>query len=273
MTRWILIDGIRTAAVHALDRGLQFGDGVFETMAVRGGSIFLFDEHLRRLAHGCKALSIAMPAIDVLRAELQQAAADVGHGVLKLIVTRGSGGRGYGPPENPVPRRILIASDWPEYRQHARVVLCGTRLATGGSLAGIKHLNRLEQVIAKLELHKRPPADEGLMMDSQGHVIEATSANVFVVSAGSLMTPRLDECGVAGVMRDCVLRLAHDAGIAATNTELSVDEVMSADEVFLTNSLTGIRPVTQLEDRCLEPGPVTENLMDRLAAQFDACAG
>ncbi|MBT8135475.1 MAG: aminodeoxychorismate lyase [Gammaproteobacteria bacterium] len=268
------VDGVATGGVHALDRGLQFGDGLFETMAVVDGKVRLLRRHLHRLSAGAEVLGLHLPDRHLLTTELEGAAADLGHGVLKLVITRGSGERGYTPPDSARPRRILISSDWPRFASEVRLMWCGTRLASGGSLAGIKHLNRLEQVLGSREVRMNGQVDEGLMLDSNGNVIEATGANLFLVDhQGGLVTPALDDCGVAGVMRDVVSGLAHDAGIALTMRPVTVDETLAAAELFLTSSITGIRPVIEIAGRSLVPGPVTQSLQDALAEQEPSCAG
>lgn len=273
-TRRISIDGIRTGGVHALDRGLQFGDGLFETMAVVAGRVRFQHRHLERLAAGAQVIGLQLPDRELLVSELEAAAADLQRGVLKLIITRGSGERGYAPPQNVRARRILISSDWPRYARDARLMWCETRLASGGSLAGIKHLNRLEQVLGSREVRMDGHVDEGLMLDSNGNVIEATGANLFLVDhSGGLVTPALDDCGVAGVMREVVTGLAHDAGIKLSVRPVSVDETVAAAELFLTSSITGIRPVIELAGRALVPGPVTRTLQDALAGLEPSCAG
>lgn len=256
MTRFILVDGKPIAAVHALDRGLQFGDGLFETMAVVEGQIRFLSAHLARLRRDCTRLLIDIPGDKVLGQELAMAARRLSHGVLKLIVTRGSSGRGYRIPDQPCSRRILIASDWPAIADPVRLTVCATRLAAGGSLAGIKHLNRLEQVMACAEWQQTENVNEGLMLDPDGHVIETTSANVFMVHGAQVSTPSLKRCGVAGIMREQVLDWLGQDGRDCQVGHLSMPDLQTADEVFVTNSVGGIRPVVSLDEQRWQPGEV-----------------
>jgi len=251
------------------DRGLHYGDGVFETMAVIAGRVRLWPRHRQRLEQGAARLAIPLPEMSELEALLQQAAHEMHEGVLKLILTRGTGGRGYAPPEDAEPTLVLL-----RYPQRMPTMsdaqtgivlrLCELRLARQPVLAGIKHLNRLDYVLARAEW-RDPAIAEGLLFDSQGELIEAVASNVFLVQAGRLRTPCLDQCGVAGVMRAEVLACAERLGVAAEETRLCLDDVPSADEVFLTNSLHGIRPVRALHgQREWAVGTLTQRLQHEL---------
>ena len=264
MSHAIFVDGNPVAAVSARDRGLQFGDGVFESMAVVQGRIRLLTRHLQRLHDGARVLRIEPPDTFALRDELAGIASDLRDGVLKLVLTRGSGGRGYAPPPHARPRRIVYASPWPSLPAALTLRVCSTRLAIGGSLAGIKHLNRLEQVVARTEWLEDENADDGLMLDANDNVIETTRANLFIVERGRLSTPSLVGCGVAGVMRACVMELAAQQGMAAAECELRLERIHAADEVFATNALAGIAPVVQLGRTSWGRGAVTAGLREQL---------
>ena len=260
-----LVNGVPADAIAISDRGLHYGDGLFETLAVRDGRCEFWDRHMQRLHAGCERLRIPPPDPVQLAAEAQQLTQTVERCVLKIIITRGSGGRGYRVPESIQTTRILLRTDWPEYphetaERGVRVRLCTQRLGTNPSLAGMKHLNRLEQVLARMEWDD-PGIAEGLLQDHTGHVIEGTYTNLFVVQNGKLITPALDRCGVTGVMRAVVLELASAAGIDCTECSVSLDKLYAADELFLTNSLIGIWPVRELEhwqeNWRTVPGPVT----------------
>lgn len=256
MTRFILVDGKPVAAVHALDRGLQFGDGLFETMTVIDGQIRFMPQHLARLRKDSARLLINVAQAEVLHAELVAAAKRLDNGVIKLIVTRGSSSRGYSLPAQPLARRILIASDRPKLPDQIRLMVCRTRLAAGGSLVGIKHLNRLEQVMACAEWQNINNVDEGLMLDPDDNIIEATSANVFIVRNDRVCTPVLDRCGVNGIMRDQVMKLLRQSDKFFQTENIGIADIKQADEIFLTNSVGGVRPVVSLGDKSWEVGPV-----------------
>lgn len=245
------------------DRGLAYGDGLFETIAVRRGQPRLLERHLQRLATGCQRLRIPCD-IDQLDAEIRAYAALLGEGVAKLLLTRGDGLRGYAPPAEPEVRRLLLGSPAPAYPTvHADegIVLypCATRLACQPLLAGLKHLNRLEQVLARAEWSGNEYA-EGLMLDQEGRPIEGVFSNLFLVHAGRLLTPALDRCGVAGVMRGLILDVAAREGFEAEVLPLSLDDLLQADEVFLCNSQFGIWPVRRYAAANWSVGPLTRKL-------------
>lgn len=247
------IDGEAATALPIVDRGLHYGDGLFETMAVKEGRIVLLDYHLERMQQGCARLALPMPIMPALKRELDTAAYGQARAVLKLMLTRGEGGRGYRPPADPKPRRILLRYDWLDHpessaRDGVRIRVCATRLAAQPLLAGIKHLNRLEQVLARAEWDDADGFQEGLMLDLEGRVIEGTMTNVFASPReGVLLTPDLSRAGVAGVMRRHIMEQAAASGIEVRVTTLSLDELKACQEIFLCNSLLGVWPVRELD--------------------------
>lgn len=248
-----LIDGVETDRLSAADRGLQYGDGLFETIAVRDDRPCLWREHFERLARGSEHLGIPCPEEDLLIAESLRLIRGVSVGVLKLILTRGRGGRGYRAAENSRPTRILTLHPWPDYpdawsEQGVDVIFCRTPLGENPSLAGLKHLNRLEQVLARSEW-RDPKIAEGLMEDGRGRIIGGTMSNLFLVDGGRLQTPRLDTCGVAGTVRTLVLRMAGGFGLEVVERNIARSDLAIADGLFLTNALIGVWPVRRLGDR------------------------
>lgn len=264
----ILINGRPGESLSALDRGLLYGDGLFETMAVRDGVPQHWSRHIARLEEGCARLGIGMPDTDMLRDEADRLCRGVQRAVLKLIVTRGAGGRGYRAAPDVAPTRILQRHPFPVWPADytaagVRVRLCDLRLGHNPRLAGIKHLNRLEQVLARAEWDD-PDINEGLLLDTNGHLIEGTMSNVFLVRDGVLLTPDLACCGVAGVTRALILELAGAAGIVTEVRDITMDDLAGADEVLLCNSLIGIWPVCRLENRTWQTGTLTRRLQDCL---------
>ena len=260
----VLVNGEPGNTVATTDRGLLYGDGLFETIACVEGIPQLWQAHMQRLQSGCERLRIGNVDTDALQDECLGLLGGVQRGVLKIIITRGTGGRGYRPPENISATRIVQLHDWPEYPVTARTegistIICKTRLGQNPSLAGIKHLNRLEQVMARCEWHDEA-IREGLMLDNAGHVIEGTMSNVFLVQKGGLLTPDLTRCGVAGIMRAHVMDLAAQEKITIDVRAVTVAELLQADEVFISNSLIGIWPVRRVDDTSYEKGPVTAYL-------------
>ena len=260
----ILVNGHQQDTISALDRGLLYGDGVFETIAVRKGRMTLWDRHMQRLVRGCERLAIPIPDITKLKSEADWLAGHAPLQVIKIIITRGEGGRGYNIPDQQHPTRILSTHAWPVYPEQMhekgiRAKICEHRLGVNPALAGIKHLNRLEQVLARHEI-KGTDYFEGLLRDTDSNIIEGTLSNVFMVKQGNLYTPDLSGCGVEGVMRSLVLELASNEGIKCNINSFTVDELLSADEVFLTNSLAGIVPVTGLEQQSYPAGAITKTI-------------
>ena len=264
-----LLDGRETDRIPVDDRGLQYGDGLFETCVLRHGRVELWGRHRQRLLEGCRRLAIPEPAAAQLDAELETLCAGSEAGLVKLIITRGSGGRGYLPPIPAHPRRLFQLHPpvvWPDahYRQGVRLHLCRTRLGHNRSLAGIKHLNRLEQVLARAEW-RDPETAEGLLQGQDGHWIEGTMTNLFLVSSGCLLTPDLSRCGVAGIMRALVLELAAGLGIPHRVQDIDTATLTAADEVFVTNSVIGLWPVVVAGDYRYRIGAMTRRLQTALA--------
>ncbi|MFC3609060.1 aminodeoxychorismate lyase [Stutzerimonas tarimensis] len=264
------LDGRPAAGLAVDDRGLAYGDGLFETIKISQGQPHLLSRHMARLGEGCRRLAIPCDEA-LLTTEIRAFAKALGAGVCKLILTRGSGLRGYRFPEPCRPSRLLIGAALPQYpeahaAQGVALFPCVTRLAEQPLLAGLKHLNRLEQVLARAEWDDSRFA-EGLMRDYSGRVIEGVFSNLLLVRKQRLVTPDLSRCGVAGVMRAEILFLAERAGLACVVTDVDLDDLYQAEEVFLCNSLYGIWPVVALEAHRWSVGPLTRKLQGLLANQ------
>lgn len=263
------VDGTPATSVPLDDRGLQYGDGVFETLRVRRGRLRFLDAHLARLATGLERLAI--PAVDVsaLRAELEAAATTATRedAILKLIVTRGSGPRGYAARGAFTPRRILTlhASPAPVFPEGGVALrIARLALAEQPALAGLKHLNRLNNVLAASEPEHEHCFDS-LLLDSSGLVVSGTLCNVFLVRQGQLVTPSVERVGVAGVMRGIVLRECSRLGLSCEVRAVPVAELWSADEVFVTNARIGVVPVLRLGEHVW-----TVNHASRIATHVEA---
>lgn len=248
-----LINGERAEQIAVTDRGLHYGDGLFETIAIHHNTPILWNEHITRLQQGCQKLAIPIPDSIQLREEAEILCQGVEAAVLKIIITRGSGGRGYYTPGSLKPTRILGLYSWPSYpnsysQEGVNVICCRTGLGHNSQLAGIKHLNRLEQILARQEWNSEDIA-EGIMLDHNGDLIEGTMSNLFIVRNKSLYTPSLHNCGVAGIIRQIILDGAEQLKIPYEIGRITLDDLFLADEVFLTNSLIGLWPVKKI-DRC-----------------------
>jgi len=245
-----LVDGSPADSIPADDRGLSYGDGVFRSFAMRSGLVPLSMRHYAKLASDCRALAIEPPKESQFQEDLKLVSAQMTDCAVRVTVTRGSGGRGYTIPDKVIPRRIVTTAPLPDYpseyfTQGVTVRYCTQRLAAQHTLAGIKHLNRLENILARAEWHDTTIA-EGLLLDADGKVIEGTRCNLFLMEQGRLVTPDLSRCGVAGVTRDTVIELAAGHGMDCGVEPVSCERLEAANEVFLVNSLIGVWPVARL---------------------------
>lgn len=251
------------------DRAFQYGDGVFETLVVVRGAARRVERHLARLEAGCRALGFEAPALAGAIAEMT---AGVERAVLKVVVSRGAGPRGYRPPDAPTPLVALSVHpfpEWPPAWNERGIVArwCDTRVSEQPRLAGLKHLNRLEQVLARAEWSGFEP-QEGLMCNARDELVAATQANVFCVRGGALVTPPVDRCGIAGITRALVIDGARELDIPCDEAVVPRAAVEAADELFVCNSVIGIWPVRALGARAFDaPGSVTVRLQRWLDAR------
>lgn len=256
----VLVDGQADERISVLDRGLGYGDGLFETVRFLGADAPLWPRHMQRLEEGCRRLGLPVPGPALLWDEARAVSRELAQSVVRITLTRGTGARGYKPPAQPQPTRIVAAfaappRDEAAHAEGLRVRLCAMRLGAQPALAGLKHLNRLEQVLARAEWDD-PAIAEGLLCDADGLAISATAANLFAVSGGVLATPAVDRCGVAGVARAEVLAVWPHAQARA----ITLEELRQADELFLSSSVRGILPVRELDGCAYAVGPVTRAL-------------
>ena len=260
------INGVAGELIPVQDRGLQYGDGLFETILVRSGAARFIDLHLRRLRRGCERLQIHTVDVNVIAAELRQAAASLEAGILKLIVTRGVGrNRGYSGAECGLATRILLTyPGLSQVAEAARVDFSAVVLGDSPQLAGLKHLNRLENVLARTAMPSN--LDEVLLCDARGAIIGGSMSNLFVSTGSGWLTPRLQRCGVAGVMRQVVMREAATLGIAVQEVDVTRTELGNANEMFLTNARLEVWPIWQCAARPLQIGSVTRALRARIQA-------
>jgi 4-amino-4-deoxychorismate lyase len=260
----MLVNGNSGNLISIRDRGLLYGDGVFRTLRASCGQALHWPLHYQKLRHDCTRLGIVCPDFALLSAELNDLLRQNPDGVIKVIVTRGEGARGYAPVLNVCPAHIWdvfpfpdYPADWVKYGVKAR--LCQLRLGLQPCLAGIKHLNRLENVLATAEWNDTDIA-EGLLMDAVGNVIGGTRSNLFVVKQGNLITPGLTHCGVSGVQRDRVLAWAKQHNMPVQIRNISMDEVLHADELFLVNSIMVLWPLRELEMNRWSAFPIATNI-------------
>jgi 4-amino-4-deoxychorismate lyase len=243
MSARVLREGKTRLWLEPEDRGLAYGDGVFETLLVHQGEPVWWQEHWQRLLRGAARLGLPVPDENEVRHECMAMLAEADRrAVLKIVLTRGSGGRGYAPPAGATPTVVLSTHPAPApIANGLHLRWAKTTLAVQPALAGIKHLNRLEQVLARAEW-QGPEIDEALVCDGEDRVVSAIAANLFVLLGGRWLTPSVERCGVAGIARDWLLANIPKATVA----ELNPAEVSRADALFLCNSVRGILPVRRL---------------------------
>ncbi|HQT00191.1 MAG: aminodeoxychorismate lyase [Hydrogenophilales bacterium 16-64-46] len=250
----ILVNGESATAIDARDRGLAYGDGVFRTLKCRAGVPLWWCDQFDTLRRDCIALALPVPDGDTLRDEVGRVA-DGADCAVKILVTRGSGVRGYAPPVGNPATRIVMASALPPMAQAGTPTdvtarLCSLRLAAQPRLAGIKHLNRLENVLARAEWND-PGCFEGLLCDAGGQLVGGTQSNLFWLAGNTLCTPPLDDCGITGVTRARLLRRAARLGLGIRYERCQPAAILAADEVLIGNSLIGIRRLARIDDAIL----------------------
>ena len=274
-----MINGEIADQVSVLDRGLHYGDGVFETLVAVNGKLVHWEEHMGRLQTGCERLKIPVQDQGLLYDEVQallkqnDTTDHVPSGnirrVVKIIITRGAGKRGYKPSKDPQVTRIVALLPFPDYpdsyyRDGVRITRCNTPVSCNPVLAGIKHLNRLEQIMAQDEWSDDTIFD-GIMLNLDKYVIECTMSNIYWVSSEQLMTPDLSNCGVEGIIRAKILQLAEELQLTVKIDYFEMKDLLEADEVMISNSLLGICPVTSIDDEHKIVGPITRKLMQGIA--------
>ena len=254
--------------LSAFDRGFQLGDGAFETLRARGGRPAELDRHLERLRHSTDTLEIDLPAdaagriedgiADLLGAE--DLAAPDRDAAIRITVSRGAiMARGLIPADASTPATIVIQA-WPVVPAPTDHLVRGLSLISSSvrrdptnPLAAIKTTSRVDYVYARLEA-RHAGADEALFLTVDGHLSEATTANIFLIRGGELVTPSLDCAILPGTTRDWILRWAPTVGLRATERALAAADLAAADEAFLSSSVAGILPVTRFDGREIGSG-------------------
>ena len=268
MSTWFQ-DGNSIDCIPVENRAFNYGDGVFETIAIRNGKPRLWSLHMARLIDACDRLRIPAPSVDALEENIHQALITTGvgeqHAIAKIIVAAKFAGRGYGRPDNASAETFIGIFDSQarpdtDYEEGVKTRRCDTAIAIQPALAGIKSLNRLEQVLARNEWDSSEIA-EGLMCDSEGRLICGTMSNVFLAKDNAISTPALNRCGVSGVMRRHVIEVLLENNIPVEETDIDWNSAMIADELFLTNSQFGILPIRACDEFEWPVGPVTKRTM------------
>ena len=263
-----LINGRSDITLSPLDRGFAYGDGVFRTIKITGGKPDHWALHYTKLLEDCNVLGIVCPAADLLMSDLKQLVTDRHDAVIKIIITRGEGARGYAVPALAQPTRIVIKTPLPSYPsanfdEGVKLHLCELRLSAQAKYAGIKHLNRLENVMARMEWSDSSIVD-GVLLDSHENVIECTMSNLFARFGTTLLTPDLGNCGVAGITRQQILKLALNLGLSPEVAQIALSRLMQADELVICNSLYGVWQVRAFNERTWSQSSLASNLRKAL---------
>lgn len=256
-----LVNGEISGFVEAGNRGLNYGDGLFDTLLVKNGQPLWWQAHMDRLGIGCERLGLKMPQQAILLREVKTASAGSATVVIKIVLTRQGQARGYGYDGAGECDRIISSHHLPDGLEEAmlqgrRAHICDLRLAIQPALGGIKHLNRLEQVLASAEIRNHD-VSEGILLDQEDNIISAISANIFIVMKQQLLTPRLDRCGVRGVVRNQILAAFKPR---CEQRRIEPDFLREAHEVFICNSVRGIVPITRIGSWEYPIGPVTREM-------------
>jgi 4-amino-4-deoxychorismate lyase len=250
----VLIDGAQAQGSWLKERAFQFGDGLFETVAILDGMPCHWAAHMERLGEGCQRIRLPLPDFGLLAEEGQRLCVGHRRAVLKIFWTAGRTERGYRRPDDIHPQRILRRSEWPQKAAGwSALRQCDHRLGENPTLAGIKHLNRLDQVVARSEW-KDARTGEGLMLGQDGRVVSGTMSNIFVQRGQTLLTPAIDGAGIAGVVRALILKTGENVGAPVLVDAVSLDDVRGADALFLSNSLIGVVRVSRFESIEYDPG-------------------
>ena len=270
-----LINGASCNSLAVSDRGLSYGHGVFETIRVSQARPVLWEQHMARMLQSCARIGIkvAKDLSHLLSNDVRSLCGSNSDGVIKIIITAGTGGRGYSTPEITDTQRIVTLFPMPDYptgnTEHGvKVITCDYRLSHNSRLAGIKHLNRLDQVMARSEWQD-PEIAEGIVLDCENNVVEGTMSNLFAIKDGVLLTPSLERAGVKGIMRDFVVETALSMGLETREVSLGLDELKKADELFVTNSVIGLWPIRQWDKQRYCKGVTTAELQRCVERLFD----
>lgn len=257
------------ARIAPTDRGLLLSDGLFETLLAREGRIIRLDRHLMRLLEGAAVMQIKPPYESrTLRAAARETLEANGlvandRASLRMTLTRGPAGRGVALPQHPTPTLMISAAAAPAPPAGLSVMVSSVSKLATSPASPLKTLNYTDNVMARMEADSAG-ADEALMRSADGGIACATIGNVFVVKDGSVTTPHDDGSIRAGITRNDILALARDADLSVSEADISMEALKAADEVFLTNSLWGICPVTSVNSTALLAGPITKKLAQAL---------
>ncbi|MEC7595497.1 MAG: aminodeoxychorismate lyase [Pseudomonadota bacterium] len=248
MTQIVLIDGEEQSQISIFNRNMQYGDGLFETCVAKDNQILFWSRHLSRLDSGCDKLKIKKIEESIWLEDIKKALSlfSKKNCIIKLILSRGNSHRGYSYPDDILPVRVVIVSEMKKNKskQSFSLEYALSGYHSNPNLAGIKHCNRIEQILARATMQE----DEAIMLDENKNIISVTQGNIYFIFGRRLLTPKLDRCGVVGSRRSLILELAKSIGLEINEEEISMIQAKKADEVFISNSLIGIQSISSIED-------------------------
>ncbi len=266
MSQTVLINGKKQSKLSVFNRLTQFGDGLFETCVFDNARLLLANKHFERLEKGAQKLSIKPVDRSLFLSDIAKAISisKLKNGVVKIILSRGESLRGYGYQQDIEPTRIVIVSSIPDVAEKFQLEVCSSGYSNNQLLSEIKHCNRLEQILARTDLHSQ----ECLMLDEGGFVISATQGNIFAIRNGVLLTPGLDQCGIEGTRRSFIFELAKVLNLKVEICALTLSELLTAEEVFITNSVIGIKPVSKINNQVFTQYEITKRLIHAYQKQI-----
>ena len=256
----VIINGEEQSNISVFNRNMQYGDGLFETCVAKDNQILFWDKHLLRLNIGCDKLKIKKIEESIWLEDIKKALSfsSKKNCIIKLILSRGNSQRGYSYPDDILPVRVVIVSELikPQSKQSFSLEYAQSGYHSNPNLAGIKHCNRIEQILARATMKE----DEAIMLDENKNIISVTQGNIYFIFGKRLLTPKLDRCGVIGSRRSLILELAKSIGLDIQEEEISMIQANKADEVFISNSLIGIQSVSSIENCQLSSSSITDKI-------------
>ena len=255
-----IINGKEQSNISIFNRNFQYGDGLFETCVVNNNQILFWEKHLSRLDIGCRKLKIKNIEEEIWLKDIKKALSLTSkkNCVLKLILSRGNSQRGYSYSDDILPVRVVIVSEMKnvQAKESFSLEYASSGYHSNPNLAGIKHCNRIEQILARSSLKR----DEAIMLDENQNIISVTQGNIYFIFGQSLVTPKLDRCGVIGSRRSLILELAESIELNVEEGNVSMNDAKKADEAFISNSIMGIQSVNSIEEYQLPKKMITEQI-------------
>ena len=272
-----LINGVVADYLTVHDRAIHYGDGLFETILCHNKQLYFWPQHYFRLKQSAEKIKLSCPDESLLLDDIAELLKDCDEGLsyaIKIIITRGSGKRGYQFEKKSTINRLIFSSMIEKSYSSllsnkllsGDLTICEQQVSINENLAGLKHLNRLENVLARNEeaIVNNNNVIDGLMLNANKYAIECTTSNIFTVKNNQLYTPKLNQSGVQGVMRGTVIELAKKNNIKVSFLDMTINDIDTMDEMFITNSLIGMKKIDYLNNTNFTSCDATESIFDTL---------